>query len=317
MALDFSPKGCLSVYKEATADEKVVYFKSRFQFLSGHNGIRPDLFHLFIGMSGAGKTTLSRSLIIDLIENGHSPFIWASEELETQYIPIISEILKEKLDGKFMFFEESQNKEPYKKVFDAIELSIKEKKCDILVFDNLTTSEWYGEGFDGQSAAMDVLKSFSQRLRIPVIIFAHTVSKARANQDYELDQNDVRGSKKITNKSEYIYVMQQFTVKEQIYSTIKVDKHRQAPSLGKYFLFKYSHKDRLYLSDMKIPFDKYQEIFKSRDRLSSRGEGQTSSPKKSNDAQLIKESIIIEKMNTLDKKLDKMSKESVQTKFLH
>ena len=44
------------------------FFKTRLNFLGQINGLRPQKFHLVIGTAGGGKSTLLRTILLDMVE---------------------------------------------------------------------------------------------------------------------------------------------------------------------------------------------------------------------------------------------------------
>lgn len=249
-----------------------VYFNSTFNFLNAHNGFRKGNIHTFIGTSHGGKSTLIRSIIIDILCNTSKPkiLLWLSEESRLEFLTEFTRGgFRDYEDNQLFIYSEMDDQSSQSgRVLSSIARIIKENKIDIVLYDNITTGELYmDKQAREQSLAVKSIKRMALNLNIPMIIVAHTGSNINDNNKHLIDMNDIRGSRTLTNVSQFFYIMQAIKIGEIICSTIRVVKHRGQEIENSIFRLKYAGSRRIYAADVPIIFADFKELYKKRDVL--------------------------------------------------
>lgn len=250
------------------------HYSTKFNFLKIHNGIRKGNMHTFLGTSGGGKSTLVRTLILDILQNMKDKndvvVLWLSEERAKDYV---REMYKAGVPYKIIqqvkiYSEQDNLGDGQQNILKKMEWLINEVRPLAFIYDNITTSiEYATVDTKKQDKFYVALKRMSNNTSVPFIVMAHT--NAGINENYEalIDQNDIRGSKMPAMLSEFFYIMQSFYVGETRYNTIKLTKFRGNPVEHRLFGLNYLHDTRLFMSDSKMDFVKFSEIFKQRNKL--------------------------------------------------
>lgn len=255
-----------------------IYIKSEIDFVIQHNGFRPGCMHVILGPSGGGKSTLSKTLILDSQKNlnGLKPLgIWYSEEGRDE---IASHYHKanaaDKLFGKnkINFYSETDNDNPKLSLDDLVKLHYKNLEkimasSSILFFDNITTSCFYDLPYQRVSQFVRSFKSLIKKHNIPVVIFAHTDSRIKEGAKALTEQNDIRGPKNIVNISEIIYILQQFHTGEAIHSTLRIVKSRMKEIKQKIYYLYYDSETSTYHRSQPITFADLKAIYEKRNTL--------------------------------------------------
>ena len=113
--------------------------------------------------------------------------------------------------------------ENYKGYYNYLETLVQQEEFDILIYDNPTTSIFYGESPSQQSEVASRLKQLAKKQDVPIFMVAHTKSTVTDQYQGLIEDADIRGSKKLTNLVEFLYVFQRFSVESQFYPT--TDSH--------------------------------------------------------------------------------------------
>jgi len=267
----FSPKNGLAVAKARLVESKKMLIKTALKFLLEHNGFRPAAMHLIIGLSGAGKSTFFRTVGIDyqINKEGHDRAgIWYSEESENDFeVHFVKTSMAEAyfLNKDINFYSEVDGWESKKADFAKLEKMFKES--DIVFFDNLTTSSFYEGSYNEQVYFLRKLKGLVKKYKKPLVVFAHTDSKAKEGAKALIEQNDIRGPKTICNLSEFVYILQQFHVGSEIKSTLRIVKNRGQEVETKVFFLNYDKKSSTYNDAVKLPFSQFKMFFEQRNKL--------------------------------------------------
>jgi len=250
---------------------------SGFSFLDDHYGLRRGVRHVLMGASGKGKSTLARSILLAYAKN-HKILLYSSEETESQTRDMLSQIKgSADISPNISFLCEKQLVEDVetndvKRWAEIVKAQIKINDCEIMFFDNLTTSDFYeGQRFDQSMAFLRALDSVYIKLDIPCFIVAHTKAGIKNDQTTSIEPDDIKGFKSATNKAEYLYTFQTIHGKTQgmatpVYPILKVVKGRGISNVGSTYLLDYDHESRSYTGDAKESFAKLNEIFKNRQR---------------------------------------------------
>jgi predicted ATP-dependent serine protease len=252
----------LEIYNE---DRLKSFCPTEFKFLRAHRGLRPSSMHLLIAKSGNGKSTLARTIMVELLQNGKKCFLWLSEETEEEYLGEFNFCNLEFEQGDFKIFSELEYKS--NNLIGEIKKCIIENNIKYLFFDNLTTSPWYSDDTKLQAKKVAELKQLISETGVCLIIFCHT--DAKVGETFGLiDQNNIRGNKSITNNAHFIYVLQQFENDfDGIISVIRIIKNRTQNPQHKIFRLNYLKDKRVYVGDEAITFERFKEYFTGRNRL--------------------------------------------------
>ena len=136
------------------AVERIKYLKefqfaeTRFHFINDHYGLRPGNIHLLMGTSGKGKSTLARSIMLD-VARFHKVFFLTSEEEErdvkdrfhlSKTHPDLVKNITHYRDTDLMTGIEPGDVEGFLSVLSWHMLAA---DSEILFYDNLTASLYY------------------------------------------------------------------------------------------------------------------------------------------------------------------------------
>ena len=260
-ATDFEVK----IYEDIKETE---YFKSRFNFLKGHNGIRPNSLHGMIAPMGVGKTTLLQSIIADIALE-KKVLIWLSEESLVSYQQHLR-YLDDRCVQNLMFVEERDIPAEWKSKPDRFltyfKTMVERAECDIVFIDNVTTSGFYDGrfGLNAQPQVADFLSSFVKS-HCSVFYLAHTKKDIIVNHNKIIVPEDMRNTTALPNVTELFYIIQGFTRAEKIYNFVRVAKYRGYDKAAGWFALEYVQK--AYVNDSPVDFSIVNDIFKSRDFL--------------------------------------------------
>jgi len=245
-----------------------VEFKTSFGFLLQINGFRRGNVHIIMGGAGTGKSTLTRSVILDFVKNNPTKKVgvWLSEETTSSYeLELFRATWRtDSISNVHIEHEFGGNYGEIKNKF----IEFTKNDFDIIFYDNLTTSMLYEPvGIDGQMEFANKLKEIAQEKDVPLVALVHTGSGAGRNTDRLLEGNDVRGSKIINNMAEFFFILQTFNVNDKLMSMLMIDKSRSQLVKDKIFMLNFKFEDRIFVSDNPVPFLSFKELFKGRDKL--------------------------------------------------
>lgn len=257
----------IKVLREET---EINYFKSRFSFLDDHNGLRPGKMHLAIGVSGGGKSTLVRSIVLDVCASlfpGQTMALHASEESCQDVMQELSAIeeIKDHIAGKLHIWSEQQTKMS----LNLLKQNLIETAAQVLIFDNITTSDLYAEKHPSeQQKIIKELKKMADELQIPFLLIAHTGGEIDKNHKALISGEKIRGAKSAYNLTEFCYVLQTFFVNGNRLNFLSREKNRGFTDKGKYYQLAYNNKFKIFTKDKPVNFGVVKEWFNERDKLS-------------------------------------------------
>ena len=246
-------------------DETV--YPSRYEFLKGHNGIRPNCLSGLMSSTGAGKTTLVKCIIAETAGYDKKVMVWLSEETVVEYQELIHFLNKSCLKN-IVFVEEKEIPDEYKdtqeRFFEYFEQMVEQAGCDIVFIDNVTSSAFYNQryGIHGQNKSAEFLRGFTKRV-CEIFYIAHTESRITENYSQVINAENIRGSKELPLMTEYLYIIQKFTSNSKQYNCLRVVKYRHHEDAAGWFSLTYEN--RSYIGDSRVPFNLINKIFKSRD----------------------------------------------------
>jgi len=248
------------------------WFKSQFSFLKSQNGFRKGKMHLLIGPTGSGKTTFTRSLLIDMIENNPDKkiLLYLSEEsLEDLKIELSkSDFSFQGKTNVYIISEQDDAMESVNEFFTKVDGCVTKNEIDIIIFDNITTSDFYNDASvrdQGQFAKR--IKNYCSAKQIPCLMIAHTDSKVSDNFNGIINETNIRGSKTITNLVEFLYILQRFQIGKKFVQTLRIVKHRGQNPESKLYLLTFDQNKMLYTKDNSMNFEAFKEAYNERNKL--------------------------------------------------
>jgi GTPase SAR1 family protein len=249
------------------AEQNKIHFKSAFNFLNQHNGLRPNKMHLFIAPTHVGKSTLTHALINDLLIRNKDLkiLLYLTEESLADFENAISSFVSkfDDINNRVNILVEDKTKSD-KEIKAAIEDNLMHCDFDLFFMDNITTSKLYMDRkVETQSEVATWLKGLLEDTTLYII--AHTNGN---NYNTEmLDETHIRGSKTITNITEFLYVMQPVRINDSLFQFIRIIKHRGQSPDNKFFKLIYSKAKKTITDDRPCSFEDFKEIFKLRNKL--------------------------------------------------
>jgi len=255
----------LSELKDISATIK---HKSHYNFLTTHRGFRDGKMHVLMGPTHAGKSTLVRSIVVDYLEFNpdRNILVWLSEESASDFATefYASGYDPDKVDNLWVCSEQDDKVNNFNKLKEFIESG----KCDMVVIDNLTTSNFYMDtSVKAQGDMAKEIKRLAQAYEVPMLIIVHTGAAAGMNVNRLLDVNDIRGSKTICNLSEFFYILQKFSLAESSYTFLQIAKHRGQEVGHKFFMLRYLAQKKMIAEDVAVKFSEVNKAFQMRVRL--------------------------------------------------
>lgn len=247
---------------------------SGYSFIRCHNGYRNGKIHMAIGPASGGKSTLTRSLIIDFLinlEDGEFIHIHLSEETAEEFLIELGStglgfhlIKKIKITSEQdVDYGDNENK-----MFTMLNEVLSDNRVRAFFFDNITTSFCYMDQKVNQQAKIGRwLKALTKKHMIPVVLIAHTGGDSSMANSRLIEMNDIRGGKSIVNLAEFQYILQPFFVGETRHNMIRVVKHRGFTVNSPYFQLMYDSKPRMFTCDKNLTFNEFKELFKIRNVL--------------------------------------------------
>lgn len=258
--------------KSKLAEQDTERFLSTWPLLQQQNGWRAGKLHIVIGPTGAGKSTFVRSLLLDFVftNKEHHAMVALSEETSEDFMVDFNRIpfKSDEPDRVLVLSEQDENFKSFREYGKHIEFQIEEAGIDLLVVDNLTTSEFYSEKKpDQQMVISKFWKSLAQRMDIPVILIAHTSAEVTENYKSLIVPEHIRGSKNVINLAEFVYVLQPINMGSSRSLYLRVCKDRGQDVKDKIYRACYHESKRVYGKIEVQTFHDFSEAFKQRNKL--------------------------------------------------
>lgn len=247
------------------------FWESRFEFLNATKGIRPKNLCGLLGTTGAGKTSLLQSIIVDTAKE--TPvLVFLSEECVSDYEDGILLQTRDRavLDNIKFFHEASIDTELIQSVDEYINLlkmAAKDAGAAIIFLDNLSTSLFYSDSLTPaeQNLAATKLFRFCETTGITLFYACHTTATARDGMGKLFTPEDVRGCKQIAIRSSFFYIIQRLDAGDERYNILRIYKHRGFPGKAGFYSLKWE--GSRYVRDAKISYSILNEMFKRRNQL--------------------------------------------------
>ena len=250
-----------------------MHFKTQLNFFHTHLGIKPGKIHLVLGIPGGGKSTTRNTIISDFVSMnpGKKVLLHLSEESYDDYKKdLIRCPAMVKHSDKIIVYSEQNHPEHYANTEIArarFEANIIQSNCDLVLYDNITTSKLYGGAPWQQEKFQEYLKPLMSETNIPIIVMAHTNKNIKAGHKGIIDQNDVRGSGNLTNIAEFLYILQTFVVNDKVHTTIRNVKHRGTEIGHKLYVLDFDNKTRIYKHAFPLDFEVFKKLYKKQHAL--------------------------------------------------
>jgi hypothetical protein len=248
---------------------KQVFFQTKFAFLRIHRGLRENKMHLLISPTHGGKSTAVRSVLFDVVLNNRDKqvlIILSEETVEEFKIEFSKTFPSHDILDNVTIMSEQDGAISVSELKKIINGAINASKCDLLFYDNITTSTLYPDDFKTQEASALWLKALSKT--VTLFLIAHTNENSGANK--LLTESDIRGSKKLPNLVEFLYVLQPIMVGNKMFQFINIRKHRGQETDNKLFRLYYNPELSTFDRDQAVSFDDVKEVFKMRNKLSEK-----------------------------------------------
>lgn len=252
------------------------FYPSQFQALMATRGIRPGMLTGMMGTTGCGKSTLTKSIIAEVADKV-IVLVWLSEESVKEYqagikkAAILLGLDFNKVLSNLRFIEEKNLDEFYVNdqtdLFEMFENMIIESECKAVFVDNMSTSNFYSDeiGIKGQNASSVFFSKITKKLNIALFYVVHTAKRIHDNMDRLITKEDIRGSQKLPIMTEYFYTLQKYTINDNVFPVLMIQKHRHHEVKKKFYLLGFDK--GAYRFDKQIDFEELNKIFIKRDQL--------------------------------------------------
>lgn len=256
-----------SVKASKIFQQRKVYWFSKFNFLNQHNGLRPNKMHLFVAPTHVGKSTVTHAIINDLAtkNEGIKILLYLTEETKEDFESALSNFADDfnTLNKSITVVVEDKSKSD-DEIKNYLETLVVFGRYDLFFVDNITTSKLYMDRKTSTQSEVSIwLKSLLEDTTL--FLIAHTNGNNYNNEI--LDETHIRGSKTITNITEFLYVMQPVRVNNSLHQFIRIIKHRGQSPDNKFFRLFYNPNKKTIDYDTPCSFDDFKSVFKLRNKL--------------------------------------------------
>lgn len=244
------------------------FFRSEFNFFKSHNGLRENKMHLVIAPTSAGKSTFVRSVLTDLLFRNKDKkiLLWLTEETRDEFITeFASTVPEHEVLSNLRIVSEMNTSYDLEEIKNTIEQSIDLHEIDLLIIDNITTSKFY---LDKTTREQSEVASWYKWLstKTATLLIAHSNGNEFNNR--LLDENDIRGSKTITNIAQFLYVIQPIRIGSKLVQYVNIIKHRGINlRKGRFFKLHYEPELKAFDYDEVVNFEDVKEMFQLRNQL--------------------------------------------------
>lgn len=264
-----------SSYMEKTAWQLVAknkYFSSHIPFLMEMGGINKGKLHVLMSGTHAGKSTMVRTILVDLVNNikeDEKVLVYLSEESVSDFLKQLSYAEYNTLMAHNIKFDSEipekgvlSPSENYHKLVNHMESG----NYDVVIFDNITTSSFYTDLKPGQQGEIiRKFKSLSKTNNFGLVVVAHASTGGLSGK--LLTPDDVKYSRQVSNLSEFFWIIQKFTIGNMYYSFLFVEKHRGVEIKNRLFSLTYCKDTKIFKSVNAVDFDSFKEYFLKRNKL--------------------------------------------------
>jgi KaiC/GvpD/RAD55 family RecA-like ATPase len=251
--------------------------ETSFDFVNDHYSFKKEKLHLLIGTTGSGKSTLTRSLLMDIAKH-HKVLFWSTEETKEETLDMLSvrgvqgEFLKNIrfLEEDILINEANLSLKDVPELIRIIATEVINNGAEIIFFDNITTSQFY-QSYETQLLLVNSLRTLIKNLKIPLLIVAHTRKDVKDDQKDLIGPNDIMGPKTLADKAQYTYVYQKIVIPgmsaDATQGVVRVVKGRGKANIGNIYFLRYDFDKHEYTSDYKVLFNDFNKLYKERAKL--------------------------------------------------
>jgi len=192
------------------------------------DGIRLSTFNLLIGRDNEGKTSIAQQIMCNLIEQGHSVFLYDGESNEATlkrkfYLRLVGTdkkaLIERKINIRPIKYPKNTVVEALEKwhenkliirgsesetdIYEDMKISYRRYGTKVFAIDNMMSLLMLGNQNrnEAQSAMVEKLKRFAKALKVSIIMIAHA---RQTDENTTLFKVDASGSKEITDKADNI-----------------------------------------------------------------------------------------------------------------
>lgn len=259
-------------------ENEQTHFASKLRFLQQHKGIRKGKLHTILGIEGGGKSTLTRTILLDVtasLKKGKKVAIYLSEETSTDFITALAysgvfENAQVLVDRMEIYSEQDEHNHLNTEAqhFEELKYFYFDESFDVVLIDNMTTATIYADKHpERQKEIMKRIKNVAQNKEKATILIAHTSKEIKENSNVLITSSHVRGSNQLAMMSEYFYVLQTFNVGSEKFTTLRITKSRAHNSKDRFFKLCYNQRMKLYDDAVILDWQKFKEIYKNRNTL--------------------------------------------------
>ena len=246
------------------SSNRAISFLSGLSHVSQFDGWQKGKIHSLIAQASGGKSTYIRSIIYDLLKKnpGTLIFLWLSEVSVEDFMRELAQLPAD-VDYSSLYLHsevESNDDMDSPDAMRILEEKVIQSGCEFFIFDNLTTSSIYGEQVLQQGKISTLLKRLVSITGAAFLLVAHTDSKVKQDSKNIIDMNDIRGSRKIVNLSEFFFILQNIQIGNTIKTTLRITKHRGKDVKQRLFYLPYDAETFSYPRDVPLEFDSFKEI---------------------------------------------------------
>jgi predicted ATP-dependent serine protease len=218
--------------EESEAERMTYYFDTQLDFLKAHCGYRPGRMHILIGPTGGGKSTLVKTMLLDLVVHlgDRKALLILSEERVKDFHESMSKMPSSLKWLNLLVTTEDRILSGNSMEDYIYELSgiVEKEKIKIVFYDNITTSKFYPIGKIGEQ------ETFVKRLKsqlchvhdLPIVLVAHTAAEVTANHNKITGPEDIRGCKTTANLAECLYTLLVVDVNNRRFQYVKGHKNQ-------------------------------------------------------------------------------------------
>ena len=252
-------------------ESETVYINSKFEFLKEIKGLRPEGFHLILSTTGAGKSTLVKSILRELLTKVRV-HLWLTEEsIKDLNLAIARGAFTDLMLRNLTVDSEESNELKAikgKALIDFFENRVRETKAHVVLLDNISTSSFYmNERPDAQGEIAKRLKFIGQATGAAMVIVTHTDGTLNEVNQNLISENNVRGGKTIANLAEFMFAIQRLKVKEDIFTFVRILKCRSHSIDRRIFQMSYEKNTGLYGKDYFVNWETFKEVYNARNQL--------------------------------------------------
>lgn len=236
-------------------------------------GLHKGKLHVLMSGTHAGKSTMVRTIVVDLVNNikkGEKVLVWLSEESVSDFFSQISHAeyntsFSENVDFDSEILDEG-SRGP-RENYQVLEDYMKSGAYDVIIFDNITTSAFYTELKTAKQGAMvRHFKTLAKNGNFALLMVAHSATGSNLSGKL-LSPDDIKYSRQISNLSEFFWIIQKFTIDDEYFSFLFVEKHRGVETVNRIFYLGFCKDNRVFRSIQKVSFSDFKESYLKRNKL--------------------------------------------------